>query len=51
MAHDTSFDVICLMQDIRHFLYGIAGTNPSEQVKLKAKHLIDRIDDAIGEEV
>jgi hypothetical protein len=50
MRHDTSFDVIELLNDVRRFLYGIAGTHQSVEVKKVAKQLVTRIDDAIGEE-
>lgn len=50
MRHDTSFDVIQLLNDVRHFLYGIAGTHQSAEVRKVAKKLVTRIDDAIGEE-
>lgn len=50
MSHDTSFDVIHLLNDVRRFLYGIAGTHDSAEVKKVAKQLVKRIDDAIGEE-
>jgi len=50
MSHDTSFDVIKLLDEVRRFLYGIAGTHDSGEVRKVAKQFINRIDDAIGEE-
>ena len=50
MAHKTSFEVIELLNSVRRFLYGIAGTHQNNDVKKVAKQLINSIDDAIGEE-
>jgi len=48
MQHDTSFDVIKRLNEIRNFLGGIASVGP-EHLREKAKELINWIDEAIGD--
>jgi len=47
MNHDTSFDVIKLLDDIGSYLFGITSVGP-ENLKDQAGELINRIDETIG---
>lgn len=50
MPHDTSIELIKKLNEIRRWCYGIASTGP-DNLKEKAKELINWIDETIGEEI